>query len=226
MNARLGCPPRGTVGLGLGKYIDSMDGMPYLVFLATALPVTSAMFTSAYECTFGTFVRLEFQKTYDGMIAAPVTLRDLFVGELLWAGVKGVFFSGCVITVMALFGVAPMPASLLVLPVGFFTGTMFGAISLVVTSFVQTINHFNFYFTGFLSPMFFFAGTVFPIESLPPALRPVAEIMPLTHSVRLARSLALGRFEPVLLADVAFLVVVTFVGAYFGIARLRRRIIL
>lgn len=213
------------VGLGLGRYINAMDGLPYLVFLATALPVTSSMFTSAYECTFGTYVRLEFQKAYDGMVAAPVTVADVFVGEILWAGTKGLFFSACVVLVMSLFGAIPMPAGLIAVPIGFVTGAMFGALSLVVTSFVRNINHFNFYFTGLLSPMFFFAGTVFPIESLPRGLRPLVELMPLTHPVRLSRDLIIGRFSAVLLFDVAFLIVLTTVATWYAVRRLRARIV-
>jgi lipooligosaccharide transport system permease protein len=213
------------IGLGLGRYIEAMDNIPYLVFLATALPMTSAMFTASYECTFGTFVRLEFQKAYDGMIAAPTTINNLFVGEILWAGSKGLFFSACVVLVMSLFGAMPMPIGLLAVPVGFLTGAMFGALALVVTSFVRNINHFNFYFTGFLSPMFFFSGTVFPLENLPRAFRPLAEILPLTHAVRLTRSLVIARFSPILFFDFVFLVMVTFVAGYFAIRRLRRRIV-
>ena len=213
------------IGLGLGRYIAKMDDLPYLVFLATALPATSAMFTAAYECTFGTFVRLQFQKAYDGMVAAPVTVTDLFAGEILWAGSKGLFFSACVVLVMSLFGALPMPAGLVAIPIGFLCGAMFGALSLVVTAFVKNINHFNFYFTGLLSPMFFFAGTVFPLESLPRGLRPFAELMPLTHPVRLTRSLIVGRWSAVLLADLAFLLVVTLVAGWYAIRRLRARII-
>ncbi|MGD0836056.1 MAG: ABC transporter permease [Polyangia bacterium] len=213
------------VGLGLGRYIAAMDGVSYLVFLATALPVTSAMFTSAYECTFGTFVRLEFQKSYDGMLAAPVTLADVFIGELLWAGTKGLFFSSCVLVVMAGFGAVPLPMGLIVMPIGFCTGCMFGALSLLVTSMVRNINHFNFYFTGLLSPMFFFSGTVFPLASLPRGLRPLAELLPLTHVVRLARDPVLSRFSAVLAADLAFVLIVTAVAAWAAIRRLSRRIL-
>jgi len=213
------------VGIGLGRYIQTMDNIPYIVFLATALPMTSAMFTASYECSFGTFVRLQFQKAYDGMIAAPVTVHDLFIGEILWAGSKGLFFSACVVLVMSFFGAIPMPLGLAAVPIGFLTGAMFGALALLVTSFVKNINHFNFYFTGFLSPMFFFSGTVFPLDSLPRVLRPLAEILPLTHAVRLNRSIAMNRLSAVLLADVAFLVVVTLVAGYLAIHRLRRRIV-
>jgi lipooligosaccharide transport system permease protein len=213
------------VGLGLGRYIASMDGAPFLVFLGTALPMTSAMFTSSYECTFGTFVRLEYQKAYDGMIAAPVTLADLFVGEILWAGTKGLFFSACVVVVLAGFGAIPLPMGLIAVPVGFLAGSMFGALGLLVTSLVSNINHFNFYFTGLLSPMFFFSGTVFPLDSLPKGLRPLAELLPLTHAVRLARDSALSRFSALLLVDLAVLVLVTVLAGYVAIRRLRRRIV-
>jgi lipooligosaccharide transport system permease protein len=159
------------------------------------------------------------------MVAAPVTVNNLFVGEILWAGSKGLFFSACVVLVMSLFGAIPLPMGLLAVPLGFLTGAMFGALALVVTSFVQNINHFNFYFTGLLSPMFFFSGTVFPLDSLPRALRPVAEILPLTHAIRLTRSLILSRLSLVLLGDFAFLVVVTVAAGTFAIHRLRRRIV-
>jgi lipooligosaccharide transport system permease protein len=213
------------IGLGMGKYVTSMENMPYLVFLATGLPITAAMFTAAFECTFGTFVRLEFDKVYDGMLAAPITARDLLLGEMLWAGSKGLFFAVAVISVEALFAIVPMPLSLLSGVVGFLTGVMFAAISLFVTSLVSSINQFNFYFTGFLSPMFFFAGVVFPLANLPAVLRPVAEIFPLTHSVRMARELSTGQLTPNLALDFACILAFTLVFGYFGIRRLTRKLI-
>jgi lipooligosaccharide transport system permease protein len=213
------------IGLGMGKYIGTMEGVPYLAFLATGLPITAAMFTAAFECSFGAFIRLEFDKVYDGMLAAPITVRNLLAGEILWAGTKGAFFATAVICIVMLFGLVA-PLALLVAPAaGFLTGAMFGGLSLLVTSFVNNINHFNFYFTGFLSPMFFFSGVVFPIANLPPFLQPLAEIFPLTHSVRIMRSLTLGNLEWILLADLGFIAVFTAVTGYLGIERLGKRLI-
>ena len=212
-------------GLGMSKYVASMDGMPYIVFLATGLPLTAAMFTAAFECTFGTFIRLEFDKVYDGMLASPITANDLLVGEIFWAGTKGLFFSMAVIAVEAAFGIVPMPGTLLCGAVGFLTGVMFASISFLVTSIVSNINQFNFYFTGFLSPMFFFSGVVFPIENLPPALRPVAEIFPLTHSVRLARDVGRLAISAQAGIDLLFIAGFTVIAGYFGIRRLKRKLI-
>jgi lipooligosaccharide transport system permease protein len=213
------------VGLGLGKYIVSMDNLPYIQFLASGLLVTSAMYTSAFECTYGTFIRLEFDKVYDGMLAAPITASNLVIGEILWAGTKGLFFSFAVLIMVTLFGVIPLSTSALAPLVGFLTGMMFGALSLLITSFVKTINHFSFYFTGVLSPMFFFSGVVFPVSSLPKALQPVAWFMPLSHPVALARALCTGRFHASLCLNVLYIVVLSALTGYFAVRRLRKRLV-
>ena len=88
------------MGLGLGAYIADVDNMSYIQYLAIGLPLSSAMFTSAFECTFGTFIRLEFSKTYDGMLTAPLSIEDLFIGEIIWAGTKGAFYSLAVLSVL------------------------------------------------------------------------------------------------------------------------------
>lgn len=213
------------VGLGLGRYIVSMDNLPYIQFLGSGLLVTSSMYTSAFECTYGTFIRLEFDKVYEGMLSAPITTSDLIVGEILWAGTKGLFFSFAVCVVFAVFGVIPLSASVLAPFVGFLTGLMFGALSLLITSFVNTINHFSFYFTGVLSPMFFFSGVIFPVSNLPKLLQPVAWILPLSHPVAIARALTVGHLSPLLLLNLLYIISLTVITGYFAVRRLRKRLV-
>jgi lipooligosaccharide transport system permease protein len=214
------------MGLGMARYVPNLIGMNYLQFLATGLVMTSAMFTAAFECTFGTFIRLEFDKIYDGMLAAPLTVTDVALGEALWAGTKGAFFSLAVLIIISAFGIVNFAAALLTPLVGFLTGFMFAAIGLLVTSFVKNINHFNFFFTGLLSPMFMFCGTIFPISNLPPPLRIVAEFLPLTHPVRLGRVTSLAKgWEPSLLLDLAYILALSAVVMYFAVRRLERRMV-
>ncbi|UCC99090.1 MAG: ABC transporter permease [Phycisphaerales bacterium] len=214
------------VGLGLGKYItEPMGGLKYIEFLGAGLLVTTAMFTAAFECSFGTFIRLEFEKVYDGMLAAPMTVNNLIVGEMLWAGTKGLFFSFAVLCILSAFKIITLPYGLLAPFVGFLTGVMFGALSLLVTSFVKTINHFNFYFTGFISPMFFFSGVVFPVESLPYFVRPLAELVPLTHSVRLVRAVCQNTYNSILLLDLLYIAAFIAAVGFFAVHRLRKRLV-
>ncbi len=214
------------VGLGLSRYVtQTMEGLSYIEFLGTGLLMTSAMFTASFECTFGTFIRLEFDKVYDGMLAAPITANNLIIGEILWAGTKGFFFSFAVLCILTAFKIVSLPYSLFVPLIGFITGVMFATLALLVTSFVKTINHFNFYFTGLLSPMFFFSGVVFPITNLPGKIRPIAEVLPLTHSVRLARAICTNSYSVSLLGDLLYVIIFILVVGFFAVRRLRRRLV-
>jgi lipooligosaccharide transport system permease protein len=214
------------VGLGLGHYITrSMQGLSYIDFLGTGLLVTTAMFTSAFECSFGTFIRLEFEKVYDAMLAAPITVNDLLIGEMIWAGTKGFFFSFAVLCILTAFGITHLPAGLLAPFVGFLTGVMFATLSLWVTSFVKTINHFNFYMTGFISPMFFFSGVVFPITDLPVPVQFVAELVPLTHAARLVRAVTTSHYQWSLFGDLGYAVIFILIFGFLSIRRLDRRLV-
>jgi lipooligosaccharide transport system permease protein len=214
------------MGLGMAQYIPGLGNMSYLQFLATGLVMTSSMFTAAFECTYGTYVRLEFDKTYDGMLAAPLTVSDVMLGEALWAGTKGAFFSFAVLVIISAFGLVNFATALLTPFVGFLTGFLFAAIGLLVTSFVKNMNHFNFFFTGLLSPMFMFCGTIFPISNLPPALQVFAEFLPLTHPVRLGRVAAMASgWEPSLLLDLAYTIGVAVLVMALAAKRLEKRII-
>lgn len=214
-----------ALGLGLGHYVTKMDGMNYLQFLSSGLIVTSAMFTATFECSYGTYIRLEYEKIYNGMLGAPLTVKDLLLGEILWAGTKGLFFSSAVLSVICLFGILPLKLFLIVPLIGLLTGLMFAALSLIVTSFISDINQFNFYISGAISPMFFFSGVVFSLNSLPPMIRYLAELLPLTHSVRLLRQLFLLQFNGLILVDVVYIVAFITLLSYLAIFLLKKRMI-
>jgi lipooligosaccharide transport system permease protein len=213
------------IGLGLGHYVGLIEGVAYVQFLAAGITVPPAMFTAAFECSFGTFIRLEFDKVYDGMLSSSINVRDLLIGEMLFAGSKSFFFSAAVLLVVSLFNLIPSPMALLTPIGGFLTGLMFAALSLFITSFVSTINHFNFYFTGLLTPMFFFSGIVFPLTEMPAALRTAAEFFPLTHSANIVRAFCFNSFSPRLYWDLLYIIVFILVFGYLAIWRLEKRLV-
>lgn len=214
------------LGIGVGKFVPDMGGISYTLFLASGLLVTSAMYTASFECTYETFVRLEFDYIYDGMLGSPLSTDDVILGELFYVGTKGLFFSLAVLTVLWIIGIIRYPLSLFTPIIGFLTGVMFGALSLLITSFIKNMSHFNFFFTGLLTPMFFFSGVVFPIESLPEGLRFIAEIIPLTHVVRMARALCVpGRFNLGWIWDLLYCIVFVAITGWLALRLLRKRMI-
>jgi len=214
------------LGIGFGAYIQTMGTMNYLLFLASGIIMTSSMYTAAFECTYGTFIRLEYDYVYDGMLGAPISTHDLIIGEVLFAGTKGAFFALAVLIVTWLFGIITYPWSPGAVLVGFICGIMFGTLSMWITSFTHNINHFNFYFTGILSPMFFFSGAVFPLENLPGALQWIAQAIPLTHVVTLARACCVpGQFKLQLLYNLLYCIIFILITGRLALRGIKKRMI-
>jgi lipooligosaccharide transport system permease protein len=215
-----------SVAIGLGGYIQTdFDGLSYRTFVASGLAVSSAMFTAVFETTFGTFVRLVYQKTYDAMLGTHLRVREMFIGELLFAATKGAIFSTIVILVTLLFGARPNAWCLLVPVLGLVTAYLFGAIGLIVTSYVKTMNNFAFFTSGVITPLFFFSGTFFPILGHHPLLDAVANSLPLIHAIELSRALYKAQFDWATAAHAAILTAYVVVCHIVALRRMTRRVL-
>jgi lipooligosaccharide transport system permease protein len=173
-----------TVGLGLGKFVDvEFAGLPYPKYLAAGVLGTTALYTASFESTYGTYVRMTFQRTYAAMLATPLTRRDVVLGEILFCGTKGLLFTSIVCAVLAALGLIGSWGALAVPLIGFSVSTAFAGIGLFVVTLVKNMNHFQLYFTVVLTPMISFSGVMFPVSSLPEGVRYVAYAFPLFHAV-------------------------------------------
>ncbi|MGO9013724.1 MAG: ABC transporter permease [Dissulfurispiraceae bacterium] len=213
-----------ALGLGLGAYIKEINGSPYVNFIAPGIIASSSMFASVYECTYGTFVRMTFQKTFDAILATPVTIDDLIAGELMWGATKSVVYGTIIIVVISLFGLVASPLVLGVIPVLFISGLLFSEISLIFVAKVPGIDSFNYFYTLFMTPMFLFSGIFFPIDTLPPLVAKIAFFTPLYHLVNICRAFALGKFSAAA-ADLVWLLAVFALLAVYPFRLMRRRII-
>jgi lipooligosaccharide transport system permease protein len=199
-------------GFGLGGFIPSIQGQSYIAFIAPALIAISVMNGSFFECTFASFVRMYFQKTFDAIVATPVSVEEVVAGELLWGATRATINTTIVLSVVAAFGLVSNPIFLMVIPLAFFGGLMFASMAMCFTSLAPNIDFFNFPSFLFLTPMFFLCGTFFPLTSLPVAAQGIAiAVLPLTHVVNLTRGLVTGHLEPILGLNPAMLIVGSFV---------------
>ncbi len=214
-----------AIGYGVGQYLPDMEGLRYVVFLAPGMMATSSVYSATLETTYGTFIRLEYQKVYANLLATPITFKELYLGELLWCGTKGFLFSIAVLLVLTGFGLVTYPLALLTPIVGFLNACVFGILGMFVTSIVYNINNFNLYFSGFITPIFFFSGTFFPLIQLPEVLQKVALMIPLTHTVILMRALTTNHFPPNLWIHLLWLVGLSLPFAFLGYRNLKNRLI-
>lgn len=198
-----------ALGLGLGAYVQPMEGLPYLNYLAPGLVASSAMFATSYECTYGTFVRMEFQKTFQAMVATPVSMDDVITAEMLYGAFKSVLYGSVILLVILALGLVSSPWALLVPPVLIVAGLLFAELSMLWTGLVPNIDNFNYFFSLIMTPLFLFSGIFFPLSGLPRLVRDVAWFSPLYHVVNLVRGLVLGQVGPGLGWDFVWLLALT-----------------
>ena len=194
-----------AMGFGLGVYITKIEGLAYIDFLAPALVASSAMFSTTYEMTYGSFTRMSYQKTFHGMVATPVSMDDVVMGEILYGTFKGVLYGLVFFVVIAMFGVVKSPLALLIpIPLALMVMS-FSILSLIWTSIAPNYDSFGYFFTLFISPMFLFAGVFFPVEDLPAVIGLVPWFTPLYHAVEVIRPLVLGKADWSILVNLGWL---------------------
>jgi len=194
-----------SVGIGVGAYISEMGGTSYVAFLAPGLVAVAAMNGASFEVTYNAFVRMNFEKTYESMLTTPIQPEDVLAGEVLWAVTRALIYGGCFFLVIAVMGLAPLPWSILALPLIPLTGLLFAAIGIAFSLRIPSIDLFSFYFTLFLTPLFLFSDVFFPLEErLAGHWLAVAEVLPLLHPVRLMRAAFRGEAGIILLWDVLY----------------------
>jgi lipooligosaccharide transport system permease protein len=212
-------------GLGIGSLVSHVGSVKYVQYVATGVVATAVLFSSAFPGMFNTFVRWQFQRTYDAMLAAPVDVEELITAEVLWISLRAGVYGFAPILVGIAFGLRPSAGMLLVVPIGVLTGFGFACFGVAIAAVAKTIDNFNYVTSAVLTPLFLLAGTFFPVSSLPPGVRTVAQVNPLFHCVQLVREAVLGGLGVVSLWHTAVLVAFALVMWRVAVRQLGRRLI-
>jgi len=212
-------------GLGFGSLVGHVGGLKYVQYVATGVVATAVLFSSAFPGMFNTFIRWQFQRTYDAILAAPVDVEELITAEILWISLRAGVYGSAPLLVGIAFGLQPNAGMLLVPFIAFVTGVGFAGFGVTVAAVAKTIDNFNYVTSAVLTPLFLVAGTFFPVSSLPPGVRTVAQINPLFHCVQLVRDASLGGLGPVDLWHAAVLIAFALLMWRLAISQLGRRLI-
>ncbi len=196
-----------ALGFGLGAYVNRMQGLPYIQFIAPGLISSSIMVAASFETTINTFVRIHFDRVYDAMMATPVTVEDIVVGEMMWAMTRSTIYATVMLGVVTALGLTQSWYAIFVPFMGALGGLMFAILGLTYTSFLKSITQVSFYFTLFQTPLFLFSGVFYPIDALPEAVKTAVFLSPLYHLVEVVRPLVLGRIGDAVLIHLAWMLV-------------------
>ena len=185
-------------GFGFGSLVSTINGYSYVEFVGTGTVATAVLFSSAFAAMFGTFVKYQFQRTYDAILAAPVDTEELVTAESVWIALRaGVY--GCVPMVVSIFfGLDPAWGMLTVPFIAWLAGFGWACFGIAVAGHAKSIENFSYIVSAVLTPLFLVAGTFFPLDNLPEWAQFLANLNPLYHCVELVRHAVFGwdKYDP------------------------------
>lgn len=213
-------------GFGLGLFVESIGGVKYAEYIAPALIAISMMYAGFFECTYSSFVRMYYQKTFDAIVATPLNIDEVITGEILWGATRSAIYGSIVLAVVSAFGLVSLPAALLVIPFSFLVGFLFGSIGMCFTAIAPHIDTLSYPTSLLITPMLLISGTFFPMTALPLVVQQIATVsLPLVHVVEIMRAVTYGQLEWDLLLNLAWILIVTVVVFIVSVNLMKKRLV-
>jgi lipooligosaccharide transport system permease protein len=213
-----------ALGVGVGALVGDLElggeTVSYRDFVAPALLAASAMNGPLYESG-NVFFKLNYAKTYEGVLATPLTVRDVALGELTYTLLRGTVYAVGFVAVMLVLGVVHSAWAILALPAALLISAAFAAAGVFSVTLMRSWADFAFVEVATL-PMFLFSATFVPADEYPAVVTWLLPLTPLYHGVELLRSLTLGDVGWLALVNVAYLVAMTLVFLVLADRRLAR----
>jgi lipooligosaccharide transport system permease protein len=216
-------------GLGFAGLVGGVEyagaTLRYVDFMAPALVATAVMWNAFFETTYASFVRMYYQKTFDAILATPVSLEEVVIAEIAWSATKSAGAVAIMLLVLTPLGFVDFPSGLWCVPLAFVAGLGFGAVGMFFTGVIPTIDMFNLPIFLFITPMFLFSGTFFPVSGIGEYASLVSLIFPLYHLVELTRLAALGLTESSPWLNIGYLLVFTVLFSWLALWAMKRRLV-
>jgi lipooligosaccharide transport system permease protein len=214
-------------GFGMGAVIDQMGGLSYLAFIVPGMMAYSAMFTISFESSISAYSRFTMQKTWGAMLATPLTLDEVLVGEAFWSVTKGMMSTAGVLLIGYLWGgIGSLPGALLSIPVILLGGFTFAACGLAATAHAKSWEFVSYFMTFWVTPNFMFSGVFFSVDRFPDYIEWLSWILPTAHLIAVIRPLVAAQpLEPLaVLVHLGYLAVLGSVMFFLARRRLQARL--
>jgi lipooligosaccharide transport system permease protein len=219
-----------AMGVGLGQLVGKggaslPGGVDYLHFLGPGILASTCMQTASFESTYPIMGKISWRKNYEAILATPMEVHHLLIGELSWIGFRLMTMSTVFLVVLTLFGIPRSPLAVLAIPAAMLTGLAFAAPIIGFSATRHNDSGFAALFRFVINPLFLFSGTFFPVSSLPGAVQWVAAATPLYHGVALVRGAVLDQMPASWPLHLAYLLAFLGATSYIAYRLLRRRLV-
>jgi lipooligosaccharide transport system permease protein len=153
-------------GYGIGALVGSVtlngQAIPYILFLASGSICMSSMNAASFEALYSAYSRMGPQKTWEGILNAPVSLDEIVFAEMVWAAFKALFTATAILGVMVALDISRSPMLLAAWPLLFLVGLCFSSLALIFNALAKGYDFFTYYITLFLTHDIFVRGLLPP----------------------------------------------------------------
>ncbi|HCN31034.1 MAG TPA: ABC transporter permease [Usitatibacteraceae bacterium] len=212
-------------GLGFATMVPEVEGVKYIAFLAGGTICYTTMLAASFEALYSGFARMHVQRTWEGIMNAPVGLEDVVLGEWVWAASKSLLSGTAILLVALALGIGGSWTMALIVPLAFLIGLAFAGMGMVMTAVAKSYDFFTYWFTLVLTPQMLLCGVFFPTAGLPSWVQAVASALPLTHAIAIGRPLFLGQWPEGALVHAAVLAAWGLAGFAIAIRLFRKRLL-
>jgi lipooligosaccharide transport system permease protein len=214
-----------SIGVGLSHLVGPIPVsgklVAYTAFVAPGLLASSAMNGAMIDSTFLVFMKLKVSKTYDAMLATPLGVGDVALGELSWCVMRGSLYSASFLVIMEILGYVVSPWAILCWPCAILISVGFASAGMAGTTYMRSWQDFDMVSLAFI-PLFLFSATFYPLTVFPGWLQAVVRCTPLYQGVALVRATDLGLFYWAMLGHLAYLATMAIGGMVVTRRRLGR----
>jgi len=219
-----------AMGIGLGQLVaaggtTTLGGVEYLHFLGPGILASTCMQTASFESTYPIMGKISWRRNYEAMLATPLQVPQLLIGELAWIGFRLTTIAIVFLVVLTMFGIPRDPMALLAIPAAALTGLAFAAPIIAFSATRHNDSGFAALFRFVINPLFLFSGTFFPVDQLPDPVEWVAALTPLYHGVALVRGAVLDLLPASWPIHLGYLLVFLVATAWLANRLLTRRLV-
>jgi len=184
-------------GIGLGRQMSGVAwnsrALDYLTYLAPGILAYTAFMTAFFQALFTAYIRMHFQKSWEGQLITQIRLEHVVWGEALWAATMATAYALMVCVALGLFGAAGLLQLRwewlpLTLPLLFLAALAFAFVGLLFTALLPSMDHMSLPFFLVIMPLGFASDTYFPLPDLP-GLTQAAQANPLLQLAEGLRAL-------------------------------------
>ncbi|MEO7397255.1 MAG: ABC transporter [Ilumatobacteraceae bacterium] len=212
-----------SIRVGLSELVGDVNvggtTLSYAEFVAPALMAASAMNGAMYDATMNVYHKLKYARVYDAVLATPMSIGDVALGEITWALLRGLLYSIAFLVTMTLFGLVNSWWMLLAIPVCILIGFAFASVGMAATTYMRSWSDFEWVPTGMM-PLFLFSATFYPLGAYG-GWGWIVQASPLYHGVALIRDANAGVVSWGIVGHVGFLLTMSFAGLWVVSRRLQ-----